>query len=221
MHDATLTRLRSPPETPRVLELPMNVSRTETSPSSRMMLSTRSTFCSIGTVLGSRSCAVNIRDSNTVGSAKRASSCSTYADRMLMSRPPPPPALEPEAEALCTIGTPFKRMEPLKAAPLDSGTRPARAFSKDVLPLPEGPMMAANCPRHHGGCVRARTRRTVCRHHGALGERQDVLAECSGGTGSAVQGCGVEWLHSLERCAHGAKRLRLRLECRRRRRPGH
>merc|ERR1740122_700798 len=71
MHDATLTRLRSPPETPRVFELPMNVSRTSTSPSSRMMLSTRSTFCSIGIVAGSRSCAVNSRDSNTVGSEKR------------------------------------------------------------------------------------------------------------------------------------------------------
>ena len=73
------TLLRSPPEMPRICSFPTMVSAAATRPRSAMTLLTSCSFSSKGMSLDRRSCAANMRVSRTVLSAKRASSCSTYA----------------------------------------------------------------------------------------------------------------------------------------------
>ena len=122
-----LTRLRSPPDTPRTRWLPTRVSAHATRPSSEMISSTRRARASSDVDGGSRRRAANAKVSRTVERAKSASSCSTYAEII---------GIFP------SHGTPLTSTEPWSLALRVIGTRPASVLRSDVLPLPLGPMIA-------------------------------------------------------------------------------
>ena len=71
------TRLRSPPEMPRICSFPTIVSAALTRPRSAITSSTAASFAASETSGPSRSCAAKSRVSRTVDKAKSASSCST------------------------------------------------------------------------------------------------------------------------------------------------
>ena len=127
------TRLRSPPEMPRMTSLPTHVSAAATRPRSAMTSSTARFFSSRGTSGPRRSCAANMSVSRTVDKAKSASSCSTYA--LMRAIWPGVSTSRPSASTVPVISAPGPR-----------GTRNASALSKEVLPLPLGPMSASREP---------------------------------------------------------------------------
>lgn len=124
-----LTRRRSPPETPRMLSLPMRDAATWVNPSSTIRASTRASFSAMGTTEGSRRRAEYSNVSRTVSMGKSASSCMTYP---LIRR-----------KCCLSMGCPLTRM--LVDGELGR-ILPARTSSNVDLPAPLGPATASTSP---------------------------------------------------------------------------
>mmetsp|Transcript_3106 Transcript_3106/g.7466 ORF Transcript_3106/g.7466 Transcript_3106/m.7466 type:complete len:294 (-) Transcript_3106:120-1001(-) len=126
------TRLRSPPDTPRTKSFPTLVCCTSRSPSSEMMLVTRSSFCCCDMDRGNRSVAEKAMVSRTVSSGKKRSSCSTIAVY--------------EEYCLKFRGDPLTRISPPNLTlPVSISDAPSRLRSV-VLPAPDDPMIASTSP---------------------------------------------------------------------------
>mmetsp|Transcript_28218 Transcript_28218/g.61952 ORF Transcript_28218/g.61952 Transcript_28218/m.61952 type:complete len:204 (-) Transcript_28218:591-1202(-) len=128
------TRLRSPPDTPRIMWLPMMVSLHLLRPRPCSTISTRDTLTSCDQERGRRSTAAKYNVSNTVSSAKRRSSWLTKPSFLL------DPLLR---------GAPLKVMVPVVRAV----ERPPSTVSKLLFPEPEGPIRARSSP----GCTQPDT----------------------------------------------------------------
>ena len=125
------TRFRSPPDTPRGNPPgdPTALVRTLCNPNSPMIpVTAASTSSLVKLALRNEQCNVSV--SSTVMNGNNNSSCMTYA---VFSR----------ANA-SSRASPFTRTSPRTTPP--SGVRPDSAFSRDVFPLPVGPMSASTSP---------------------------------------------------------------------------